>query len=106
MVLVKSIYETTKKFPDEEKYGLVSQLRRASISISSNIAEGPSRNTAKDKSHFITISFSSLMELLNQLIIAKELGYVPEEIFLEIRKQIEKVANMLNALKKSQIKNP
>lgn len=60
------IYELTKKFPDTEKFGLISQLRRASVSISSNIAEGTSRKTNKDKAHFMTIAFSSATEVLNQ----------------------------------------
>ena len=76
--LVKLIYKITKQFPDEEKYGLVSQLRRASVSISSNLSEGTSRITNKDKAHFTTLSFSSAMEVVNQLIIAKELQFISE----------------------------
>lgn len=101
--LIKLIYKSTGKFPDEEKFGLISQLRRASISVASNLAEGTSRNTNKDKAHFTTLSFSSLMEVLNQIIISKELGFLPEENYLNIRSQIEKIANKLNALKKSQL---
>src|SRR5690606_17412969 len=103
IVLIKEIYKITSEFPDNEKFGLVSQLRRGAISISSNLAEGTSRNTNKDKSHFTTVSFSSLMEVLNQLIISKELEFLSEEKYIEVRKQIEKVANMLNALKKAQL---
>ena len=101
--LVKSIYTETRKFPDEEKFGLVSQLRRASVSISSNLAEGTSRNTNNDKARFTTIAYSSLMEVLNQLIISKELEMLHEEVYNELRPQVEKIANMLNALKKSQL---
>ncbi|MEO8236157.1 MAG: four helix bundle protein [Flavobacterium sp.] len=61
----KSIYLITSKFPDNEKYGLISQLRRASISICSNIAEGSARNSFKDKAHFTTMAFSSAVEVLN-----------------------------------------
>ena len=68
--LIKLIYIITKDFPNEEKFGLTSQLRRASVSIASNLAEGTSRKTNKDKAHFTTLSFSSLMEVLNQIIIA------------------------------------
>ena len=103
IVLIKEIYKITSEFPDNEKFGLVSQLRRGAISISSNLAEGTSRNTNKDKPHFTTVSFSSLMEVLNQLIISKELEFLSEEKYIEVRKQIEKVANMLNALKKAQL---
>lgn len=101
--LVKMIYDVTKRFPVSEKYGLTSQLRRATVSISSNLAEGTSRITNKDKAHFTTLSFSSAMEVLNQIIIVKELKYISEENYLEIRKKISKITNMLNALRKSQI---
>ena len=102
--LTKDIYLLTNQFPSEEKFGLVSQLRRASVSISSNIAEGTSRSTNKDKAHFTTISYSSTMEILNQLIISKELEFISEEEYLKIRERIYKISNMLNALKKAQLK--
>ncbi|NQX87013.1 MAG: four helix bundle protein [Flavobacteriaceae bacterium] len=90
IAFVKSIYEITQSFPPEEKFGLISQIRRASISISSNLAQGTSRNTNKDKSHFTTIAFSSAMEVLNQLIIAKELNYISNDDYLKLRQQLEK----------------
>lgn len=71
--LIKLIYLITKEFPTEEKFGLTNQIRRAGISVASNLAEGTSRNTNKDKAHFTTLSFSSLMEALNQIIISYEL---------------------------------
>ncbi|MEH6536149.1 MAG: four helix bundle protein [Psychroserpens sp.] len=77
--LIKLIYTITKEFPSDEKYGLTSQLRRASVSVASNLAEGTSRNTNKDKAHFTTLSFSSLMEVLNQIIIAKELNFIADK---------------------------
>jgi len=101
--LVKIIYKITNQFPDEEKYGLVNQLRRASVSISSNLSEGTSRITNKDKAHFTTMSFSSAMEVLNQLIISKELQFISEENYLELRKKISKITNMLNSLRKAQL---
>ena len=101
--LVKLIYLITKEFPSEEKYGLTNQLRRASISIASNLAEGTSRNTNKDKAHFTTLSFSSLMEVLNQIIIAKELDFLNEENYQIIRLEIEKISNKLNSLRKAQL---
>ena len=103
--LVKSIYKITSKFPDEEKFGIVSQLRRASISISSNLSEGTSRTTNKYKAYFTTMSYSSTMEVLNQLIISKELQFLSEEEFLVLRKKISKITNMLNSLRKSQLDN-
>jgi len=100
--LVKLIYLVTKKFPSDEKFGLTSQLRRASISVASNIAEGTSRKTNKDKAHFSTIAFSSLMEVLNQIIISKELKFLEETEYQTIRTELEKISNKLNALRKSQ----
>ncbi|NNC69470.1 MAG: four helix bundle protein [Flavobacteriaceae bacterium] len=99
--LVKDIYMITERFPDKEKFGLISQIRRATISISSNLAEGLTRDTKKDKKRFITIAYGSTMEILNQLIIAKELDYISEERYLAIRSELEKISNKLNALKKS-----
>ena len=94
-----SIYRLTNTFPNTEKFGLISQLRRASVSISSNIAEGTSRKTNKDKAHFMTIAFSSATEVLNQIIIAKELNFITKEDYIKIREQISKITNMLNALR-------
>lgn len=104
MELVKSIYEMTNEFPQSEKFGLSVQLRRASVSVSSNIAEGTSRSTGKDKAHFSTLAYSSLMEVLNQLIITKELNIIGESDYIRLRKMIGKISNMLNSLRKSQLK--
>lgn len=101
--LVKMIYEITKRFPQEEKFGLSNQIRRASVSIASNLAEGTSRVTKKDKAHFTTISFSSAMEVLNQIIISKELRYISNDEYLKLRKHLEEITAMLNSLKKSQL---
>jgi four helix bundle protein len=101
--LVKLIYSVTGKFPEEEKFGLISQIRRATISIASNLAEGTSRTTKKDKAHYTTIAFSSSMEVLNQIIISRELNYISLEDYGIIRKQIEKVSNKLNSLRNSQL---
>ncbi len=102
--LSKLIYLLTSKFPETEKYGLTSQLRRASVSICSNIAEGTSRITNKDKAHFISISFSSTMEVLNQLILAFELDFISEEDYHKSRNQIESISNKLNSLRKHILK--
>jgi four helix bundle protein len=101
--LIKLIYIVPKKFPDEEKFGLTNQLRRASISVASNLAEGTSRKTYKDKAHFTTMSYSSLMEVLNQTIIAKDLNYISNDDYTILRTQIEKISNKLNALRNSQL---
>jgi len=101
--LTKEIYIITKKFPSDEKFGLISQLRRASISVCSNIAEGSARKTNKDKAHFTIMAFSSAVEILNQIIIAQELGFLTTENYKNLRKQIESITNKLNALRNYQI---
>ena len=73
--LVKDIYQLSSKFPSEEKFGLVAQIRRAVVSIPSNISEGAARNSDKDYIRFLYISLGSLSEIETQLIIAEELGF-------------------------------
>ena len=77
--LVKQVYALLKKFPKEETYALCDQLRRAVISVPSNIAEGSGRTSAKDQAHFFEMAFGSLMEVDCQIDIAKDLGYVSSE---------------------------
>ena len=97
------IYKLTNTFPIEEKFGLVSQMRRASISIASNIAEGSSRMSKKDQSHFYTITFSSTIELLNQLI-SHALTFITENQLHESRLKIEPITKGLSNLKRSTLK--
>ena len=97
-VFVKNIYELTAEFPTEEKYGVISQLRRASLSITANIAEGMSRNTEKDKARFINMAFSSAIEVINFLILTQDLGFLSEEKYFKLREQIEEITNKLNSL--------
>jgi len=97
---VLDIYKLTKKFPLSEIYGVTSQIKRSATSIATNIAEGTSRNTKKDKAHFLTISYSSTMETLNHLIISKDLDYLSEEDYLICREKLEKIGNQINNLKK------
>ena len=99
-----SIYKRTQLFPPEEKYSLTSQTRRSALSVSANIAEGTTRVSAKDQSHFTTIAFSSLMELFNHLIIASDLGYFSEDELNNYRQQIQPLSVKLSNLKASQIK--
>lgn len=94
---VKKIYLLTRKFPDSEKFGIVSQMQRASVSISSNIAEGTSRKSSKDQGHFIQVAYASLMECLSQLILAYDLGFIKESELIEIREYVEEISNLLNA---------
>ena len=102
-VLVKSIYQMTRKYSDDERFGLVSQMRRCSISIASNLAEGTARKTMKDKAHFSTMAYGSALELLNQLILSLDLEFINQNEYLEVRIQIEEVTNKLNSLRNSQL---
>lgn len=95
-------YTNTRNFPAEEKFGLVSQMRRAAISIASNIAEGTSRITNKDKSHFCTIAYSSTLELLNDLIISMDLMLLSEDQYQQGRQLIEKQTLLIASLRKTQ----
>ena len=90
--LVVKIYTLLKKFPDDERFAMCSQLRRSSVSITSNIAEGISRTSNKDQIHFINIAFGSLMEVLSQIDVACVLGYITNEEFLEIEQLIKTIS--------------
>jgi four helix bundle protein len=103
--LTKQVYKTTKAFPDEEKFGLVNQKRRAAISVCSNIAEGASRTSKRDQAHFYQIAYSSLMELMNQVIIALDLDYITTNQENEYRVEVGKISRMLNSLRKSRFNN-
>ena len=96
--LVKKIYELLKKFPKEEQFALCDQLRRAVISIPSNIAEGSGRNSQKDQAHFYNIAYGSLMEVLSQLDIACDLGYISQVEFNQLELLINEEAKMLSGL--------
>ena len=95
--LVLIIYEITKKFPKEESFGLTNQIRRAIVSVSSNIAEGFSRRSNKEKVQFYTTSKSSLTEVENQILIAKDVSYISKEEFDAINMQIDKVHRLLRS---------
>ena len=97
--LVKQVYALMKKFPREEQYALCDQLRRAVISVPSNIAEGSGRTSAKDQAHFLEMAFGSLMEVDCQIDIAQELGYVAMGEPDLIAKQIRQVAALLSGMR-------
>ena len=99
--VVKRTYKLLKKFPADERYALCDQLRRASVSITSNIAEGVNRYSVKDKSHFIEMSYGSLMEVSSQFEIAEELGYISCDERLSMDQLIEEVARLLSGLQKT-----
>lgn len=99
--LVKDIYQLTYTFPQDEKFGLTSQLRRASISVSSNIAEGSTRWSNKDKARFYEIAYGSLIEVLNQLILSSDLEFLNQNHLTLLREKIDNIGRLLNALYKS-----
>ena len=98
IVLVKDIYLITSKFPDTEKFGLTSQLRRASVSISANISEGGARNTKKEFIHFLYISSGSLSEVETLLIISTDLNYISSVEFEKIENQMNRISALLQGL--------
>ena len=102
IILVVRVYQLVKSFPQEELYALTSQIKRAVVSIPSNIAEGYGRNADKSFGYFIDISRGSLNELETQLIIAKELEFVTYiDLFYEILDLIEEESKMINSFSKS-----
>lgn len=94
--LVLMIYGVTNKFPENEKFGLVSQMRRCAVSITSNIAEGFGRKGYKEKLQFYYISSGSITELKNQLLIARDVGYLSDESFDDILRQANSAHKLLN----------
>ena len=94
--LVTEIYKVTKDYPQSELYGLTNQIRRCSVSISSNIAEGAARTSSKEFSHFLSITLGSIAELETQILISQNLGYIRTHSFEEINKIITMSEEILN----------
>ena len=88
------IYNVTASFPSEEKFGITNQLRRASVSIPSNIAEGSSRNSNKDFARFLEIAIGSAYEVETQLLISSDLGFINEENTTELITLLEEITKM------------
>ena len=99
--LVKDVYQVIAIFPQDERFGLTSQIRRSSVSVSSNIAEGSTRWSKKDQSRFYEIAFGSLIEALNQLILATDLEFLQETQLTTLRGKIDHIGRMLNGLYQS-----
>ena len=97
--LVLMVYALLKKFPREEQFALCDQLRRAVISIPSNIAEGSGRRSAKEQAHFLEISYGSLCEVECQLDIAYELQYIAKDDYENVAMQIDKLGALLSGLR-------
>ena len=101
---VKKIYKITGTFPKEERFGLVAQMRDAVISVSNNVSEGTSRFTMKEQARFTEISYSSLMEVLNELITSFDLEFIQESTLIDCRIDIDCISNKLGQLRQSQVK--
>ena len=99
--LVVDVYNLLDAFPKFEKYALCDQIRRAVVSVPSNIAEGSGRKSLKEQIHFLEISYGSLMETYNQLLIVIDLTYISEESVENIKPRIDSVAKMINGLSNS-----
>ena len=95
------IYAITRSFPDSERFGLTNQMRRAAVSISSNLAEGSSRTSKNDFSRFIEIAVGSIFEVVSQATISKRQGFLSEEAFAKIYTAAEEQSKMLSGLKRS-----
>lgn len=101
MNIASSIYKITNKFPEDEKFGLIFQMRRAAVSIPCNIAEGAGRKGRKEFKNFLSMAQGSLSELDTQLELSKLLGYIETNDFEEIENQLVRVDKMLSGLIKS-----
>ncbi len=95
------IYRITKEFPADERFGLTSQLRRAAVSVSANLAEGSGRGTSRDFTHFIQIAFGSLMECVSHLTIAQRQRFLSETAFREAYDTAERLGKVLSGLRRS-----
>lgn len=99
IALAKATYSLTEDFPKREHFGLAAQMRRASVSVASNIAEGAARHSDKDYAHFLTIARGSLAEMLTQLAIAFEVGFISEKDVLLLEAQADEISRMLHGLR-------
>ena|SRR2546422_359598 len=98
MDLTEEVYPATRRFPKEEIYGLTSQLRRAAVSVPSNIAEGQGRKSTNEFLHHLSIAYGSLMEVETQLLIAARLGYLEQESIEKLMERAGEVGRLINGL--------
>jgi len=101
MRLAKRVYQATQKFPVDERFGLTNQLRRASVSVPSNLAEGHARFGPGEFSRFISIAMGSVAEIETQILLSTDLGYLKEELSHEILGELETIGKMLRGLAKA-----
>ncbi len=99
------VYAVTQRFPDDERFGLTSQMRRASVSISSNIAEGSGRSSDRDFARFIGIAYGSLMEVVSQAQVALRRAFLPSEARDELYERAEELARMLSGPKSALLRS-
>ncbi|GAA4832622.1 four helix bundle protein [Algivirga pacifica] len=104
MLLIKEVYQAIIKFPKSEDYALKSQLKRAVVSVTSNIAEGSARLSPKQQAYFFQMAYGSLIEVNCQLQIAVSLGYLEEESYKSLREHIRQISSQLSALRNRQFK--
>ena len=102
---VGRVYEVTREFPSDERFGLISQMRRAFVSISSNLAEGSGRNSDRDFARFVEIAYGSLMETISQAQIAKIQHFIQDDSFNELYQRADQLARMLSGLRSTLLKD-
>ena len=102
--LAKRVYEITARFPKDERFGLVDQMRRAGVSVMSNLAEGCGRTSARDQAHFSQLAFGSLLELDTQHQLSLDLGFLSAEDYQDIRHSVVELVKRISALRASQLK--
>ena len=102
-ILVRMIYSLLQRFPKEEQYALCDQLRRAVISVPSNLAEGSGRYSVKEQLHFIEIAYGSLLEVECQIDIAHDVKYVSDSEYINVNNQIDKVSTLLSGLRNKRL---
>jgi four helix bundle protein len=98
---VVAIYKETESFPKEERFGLTSQIRRASVSIPANIAEGAARQSSKEFAHFLSVAQGSASEVETEMLIAYRLGYLDEKTYSTMRSEMETIGRMVFGLSQS-----
>jgi four helix bundle protein len=101
MTLAKEVYQVTLRFPSEEKFGLVNQMRRAAVSIPSNLAEGHARSGSNEFRHFVSIAMGSVAELETQVMLSTDLGYLKAQAKESLLNQLDTIGKMLRGLHKS-----
>jgi four helix bundle protein len=101
-----TVYTLTRAFPDEERFGLTNQMRRAAVSISSNLAEGSSRASRPDFARFVEIATGSMFEVVSQATISKRQGFLSETDFNQLYSACEKQSKMLSGLRRSLLESP